>query len=43
VPDHVDVPVAQLKTMLGDRVASRLREMCKFVELDSPDQRKAPR
>jgi DNA replication protein DnaC len=38
-----NVPVGQLKVMLGDRVASRLREMCKFVVLDGPDRRKAMR
>jgi DNA replication protein DnaC len=34
-----NVPVAQLKAILGDRVASRLREMCQFVALTGPDRR----
>lgn len=38
-----NVPVGQLRSMLGSRVASRLREMCRFIEIDGPDQRKAPR
>lgn len=36
-----NVPVRQLREMLGGRVASRLREMCKFIELTGPDRRKA--
>jgi len=34
-----NVPVAQLRAILGDRVASRLREMCQFVALTGPDRR----
>jgi DNA replication protein DnaC len=36
-----NVPTAQLGNLLGARVASRLREMCKFVTMSGPDRRKA--
>jgi DNA replication protein DnaC len=38
-----NVPPADLAKMLGDRVASRLREMCLFVPLKGGDRRKALR
>ena len=38
-----NVPPAELRAKLGDRVASRLREMCLFISLRGGDRRKALR
>ncbi|MFJ3924521.1 ATP-binding protein [Streptomyces sp. NPDC090022] len=37
-----NLPIAKLRTALGDRVASRLSEMTHRVILDGPDRRRTP-